>query len=54
MEEIDPRDGRSTFLSSTEILANRADVALLDELQEMLPDTTDDMEDPWEKAARLA
>ena len=43
---------RPTFLSLDEILANRADAALLDELREMLPDTTEDLDDPWEKATR--
>jgi hypothetical protein len=43
---------RPTFLSFDEILANRADAALVDELRETLPDTTDDLDDPWEKATR--
>jgi hypothetical protein len=43
---------RPTFLPYDEVVANRADAAMLDELREMLPDTTDDLDDPGEKAAR--
>jgi hypothetical protein len=43
--------GRPDFLPYDEVLAHRADAALLDELREMLPETTDDIDDPWEKAA---
>ena len=43
---------RSTFLSYDEVVANRADAMLLVELNDMLPGTTEDLEDPWEKAAR--
>ena len=45
---------RPSFLPFDEILANRADPGLLDELREMLPDTTNDFEDPWKKSARAA
>jgi hypothetical protein len=44
---------RPRFLTAAEILANQADPGLADDLRELLGDeTTDDMEDPWEKAAR--
>jgi hypothetical protein len=49
--ESTPR--RRRFLTAEEILANRADPGLLDDLRELLGnETTDDMEDPWERAAR--
>lgn len=47
-----PLPRRRSYLTLAEIVPNRADAGLLDELREMLPETTDDMEDPWEKAAR--
>jgi len=51
---FDIRDsvGRPAFLSDDEILANRADAGLSDELREMPPATTDDLDDPWEKASQ--
>ena len=47
-----PLPRRRPYLTLSEIVANRADAGLLDDLREMVPDTTDDMDDPWEKAAR--
>jgi len=47
-----PLPRRRPYLTLAEIVANRADAGLLDDLREMVPDTTDDMDDPWERAAR--
>ena len=47
-----PLPRRRPYLTLAEIVANRADAGLYDDLREMTPDTTDDMDDPWEKAAR--
>ncbi|MGH3720351.1 MAG: type II toxin-antitoxin system Phd/YefM family antitoxin [Pseudonocardiaceae bacterium] len=37
---------RSMMMDST------ADPGLLDDLREMMPETTDDIDDPWERAAQ--
>jgi prevent-host-death family protein len=47
-----PLPRRPQFLPWQQILAHRADPGLADELREMLPDTTDDIEDPWSRSAR--
>jgi prevent-host-death family protein len=48
-----PLPRRRASLSWAEVQANQADPGLLDELREMLDDeTTDDMEDPWERHSR--
>ncbi|WP_157494630.1 hypothetical protein [Kutzneria sp. 744] len=56
MDEANPQEGRRprrpSFLPYEEVIANRADAALWHELRAMLPDTTDDLEDPWQRAAR--
>jgi prevent-host-death family protein len=49
--QIVPLPRRRPYLTLDEIVANRADAALLDELREMMPDTTEDIRDPWEKEA---
>ncbi|MGH3437281.1 MAG: type II toxin-antitoxin system Phd/YefM family antitoxin [Sciscionella sp.] len=50
--QIVPLPRRSRFLPWQEVLAHQADAALAGELRELLPEDTDDMRDPWEKAAR--
>jgi prevent-host-death family protein len=48
-----PLPRRRTSLSWDEIRAHQADPGLLAELREMLSDeTTDDIEDPWERHSR--
>jgi prevent-host-death family protein len=48
-----PLPRRRTSLSWDEIRANEADPGLLAELREMLGDeTTEDIEDPWERRSR--
>jgi prevent-host-death family protein len=49
--QIVPLPRRRPYLTLDEIVANRAGAALLDELREMMPDTTEDIRDPWEKEA---
>ncbi|MFC0437221.1 type II toxin-antitoxin system Phd/YefM family antitoxin [Kutzneria buriramensis] len=41
-----PLPPRRPYLARAEIVANRADAGLLDDLRE----TTDDLDDPWDKA----
>lgn len=43
---------RKRYLTWEELIAAQADPGLYDELREMLPDTTDDVEDPWDRAQR--
>lgn len=50
--QIVPLSRRKQYLTLDEIVANRADPGLVDELHDMMPETTDDIEDPWDKAAR--
>jgi prevent-host-death family protein len=48
-----PLPRRPRFLPAEVVLAHPADAGLLDDLREILGDeTTDDMEDPWERHAR--
>ncbi len=48
-----PLPRRRTSLTWEEIRAHQADSGLLAELREMLGDeTTDDIEDPWERRSR--
>jgi prevent-host-death family protein len=49
---IVPIPRRPRFLPWQQVLAYPADPGLADELRELVPDTTDDMDDPWERAAR--
>ncbi|MGQ0775050.1 MAG: type II toxin-antitoxin system Phd/YefM family antitoxin [Pseudonocardiales bacterium] len=54
--QLIPFPRRRRFIPWDEFQAMMADSAadpgLLDDLREMLPETTDDIEDPWERAAR--
>ena len=50
--QIVPLARRRPYLTLDELVSNRADPQLADDLRELLPDTTDEIEDPWEKAAR--
>ena len=54
--QLIPLPRRRRFIPWDEFRAMMADSAadpgLLDDLREMLPETTDDIEDPWEKAVR--
>jgi prevent-host-death family protein len=49
---IVPIPRRPRFLPWQQVLAHPADAGLAEELREFVPDTTGDMEDPWERAAR--
>lgn len=49
---IVPLPRRPRSLPWQEVLADTADPGLADELRELVPDTTDDIEDPWTRAAR--
>jgi prevent-host-death family protein len=51
---IVPLPRRPRFLPWQQVLAHQADAGLADELRELVPDTTDNLEDPWERAARRA
>jgi len=50
--QLIPLPRRPRFISWDELVAIQADPGLYDELREMLPETTDDIEDPWERAQR--
>jgi prevent-host-death family protein len=51
--QIIPLPRRRRFLPWQQVLAHRADPGLADDLRDLLPvETTDDMDDPWEKANR--
>jgi len=47
-----PLPRRRRYLTWEKLVAVQADRGLLDDLREMLPETTDDSEDPWERAER--
>jgi prevent-host-death family protein len=49
--QIIPLPRRRRFLPWQQVLAHQADPGLADDLRELLPETTDDVEDPWERAA---
>jgi prevent-host-death family protein len=49
---IVPIPRRPRFLPWQQVLARPADPGLADELRELVSDTTDDMDDPWERASR--
>jgi prevent-host-death family protein len=44
-----PLPRRPQFLPWQQLLADQADPGLGEELRELLPDTTDDIEDPWSR-----
>jgi prevent-host-death family protein len=46
-----PLPRRPRFLPWQQVLAHQTDPGLADELRELLPDTTDDIEDPWSRHA---
>ncbi len=50
--QLVPLPRRRRYLAWEELMAVPADRGLLDDLREMLPETTDDYEDPWERAER--
>jgi len=50
--QLVPLPRRRRYLAWEELVAVQADRGLLDDLREMLPETTDDSEDPWERAER--
>jgi prevent-host-death family protein len=50
--QLVPLPRRRRYLTWEELVAVHADRGLLDDLREMLPETTDDSEDPWERAER--
>ena len=57
--ELVPLQRRRPYLTATEWYEMRdrgelADRGLLDDLREMMPDTDEDFEDPWERAERRA
>ena len=47
-----PLPRRPRALPWQQVLAHPADSGLGDDLRELLPETTDDIDDPWEKAIR--
>ncbi|MGH3425212.1 MAG: type II toxin-antitoxin system Phd/YefM family antitoxin [Nocardioidaceae bacterium] len=49
--QIVPLPRRPRFLPARALLAQQADPQLAHELRELVPDTTDDMPDPWERGA---
>ena len=46
-----PLPRRRPYLTATELLANRADAKLADELKELFAETTADIVDPWDRWA---
>ncbi|MDQ3886998.1 MAG: type II toxin-antitoxin system prevent-host-death family antitoxin [Actinomycetota bacterium] len=50
--QLVPLPRRRQYLAWEELMAVPTDRGLLDYLREMLPETTDDYEDPWERAER--
>ncbi len=50
--QLIPLPRRKRYLTWEELTTAQADPGLYDELREMLPDTTDDIEDPWDRAQR--
>ncbi len=50
--QLVPLPRRKRYLTWKELTAAQADPGLYDELREMVPDTTDDIEDPWDRAQR--
>jgi prevent-host-death family protein len=47
-----PLPRRRRFLPWEQVLAHRADPGLAAELRELVPDTTDDLPDPWDRGDR--
>ena len=50
--QLIPIPRRKPYLTWAELTAAQADSGLHDELREMLPDTTDDIDDPWDRPQR--
>ncbi len=50
--QLVPLPRRKAYLTWVELTRAQADPGLYDELRELLPDTTDDVEDPWDRAQR--
>ena len=50
--QLIPLPRRKPYLTWEELTTAQADPGLYDELREMLPDTTDDIKDPWDRAQR--
>lgn len=50
--QLVPLPRRKRYLTWEELTAAQADPGLYDELREMLPDSTDDIDDPWDRAQR--
>ncbi len=50
--QLVPLPRRRRYLTWEELVTTRADRGLLDDLRELLPETTGDSEDPWERAER--
>ncbi|HKR52457.1 MAG TPA: hypothetical protein VJT72_23350 [Pseudonocardiaceae bacterium] len=49
MAQLIPLPQRKRYLTGEELTAAQADPGLYDALREMLPDTTGDVEDPWDR-----
>jgi prevent-host-death family protein len=47
--QLVPLPRRRRYLTWEELAAAQADPGLYGELREMLPDTADDIEDPWDR-----
>ncbi len=50
--QLVPLPRRRRYLTWEELTGVQADRGLRDDLREMFPETTDDSEDPWERAER--
>ena len=48
--QLIPLPRRKRYLTWEELTAAQADPGLYGELRELLPDTTDDIDDPWDRA----
>jgi prevent-host-death family protein len=48
--QLIPLPRRKHYLTWDELTGAQADPGLYGELREMLPDNTDDIEDPWDRA----
>jgi prevent-host-death family protein len=50
--QLVPLPRRKSYLTWEELTAAQADPGLYEELRQTLPETTDDSEDPWDRARR--
>lgn len=50
--QLVPLPRRKSYLTWEELTAAQADPGLYEELRQALPETTDDSEDPWDRARR--